>query len=84
MAKLEPSMTLAEMEKRLGYKIGTITYPNENSECFYSDLCPVPHNTYQKTRDEFEQSKRNVCRRMQDIAFDKALPRLGEDSVSHP
>jgi len=57
MAKARLSLTLLEMEVQLGYKVDYLT-SNKHLKRFYSDLTPIPHSAYQRTREEFEKLER--------------------------
>ena len=82
MAKAESSLTLLEMETKLGYKVDTSTYPDEHLERFYSDLRPVYHSTYQRTREEFEESERSRLRQSYATPLDESLQEIGLVRVS--
>ena len=45
------SLTLAEMESKLGYQVLDF---DESVERFYSDYSPVDNSIYEKTKREFE------------------------------
>jgi hypothetical protein len=55
MAKRKPTLTLMEMERKLGYNINSLNYPDEGVNCFYSDLRPVPQCIYD-TKNEVLQA----------------------------
>lgn len=82
MAKVRPSLTLLEMERKLGYRVDSLTYPNKNSDCFYLDLRPIPERTYWKTRQEFEEYERKTHRKDKRIIPEGALPELDLVQVS--
>ncbi len=84
MAKAKPSLTLVEMESQLGYKVDSLTYPDESSERFYSDLRPIPNSTYGKTREEFEEYERKMYRIDERTISEKVLPELDVVKVSRP
>lgn len=84
MAKAKPSLTLAEMESKLGYKVDSWTYPDESAKRFYSNLRPVPNSTYEKTKEEFEVYENKTYRKGYNIVSDKILPELGSIQVSRP
>ena len=82
MAKAKPSLTLVEMESRLGYKVDSLTYPDESSKRFYSDLRPVPNSIYEKTKVEFEEYEKEMYRKDEKSISEKALPELNVVKVS--
>lgn len=82
MAKAKPSPTLVEMESKLGYKVDLLTYPDESSKRFYSDLRPIPNSTYEKTREEFEEYKKKMYDKEEKTISEKALPELDIVKVS--
>ena len=82
MAKAKPSLTLVEMESRLGYKVDSLTYPDESLKRFYSDLRPVPNSIYEKTKVEFEEYKKEMYRKDEKSISEKALPELNIVKVS--
>ncbi len=82
MAKAKPSLTLIEMESKLGYKVDSLTYPDESSERFYSDLRPIPNSIYRKTREEFEEYKRKIYRKDEGTVSEKVLPEFNVVKVS--
>lgn len=82
MAKAKPSLTLVEMESRLGYNVDSLTYPDESSKRFYSDLRPVPNSIYEKTKVEFEEYEKEMYRKDEKSISEKALPELNVVKVS--
>lgn len=62
MAKARPFLTLLEMERKLGYKMGSLDYPNKNTDCFYLDLRQILESVYWKTMREFEEYERRTHR----------------------
>lgn len=82
MAKAQPSQTLVEMESKLGYKVNSLTYPDESSMRFYSDLRPIPNSTYGKTRKEFEEYKKKTYGKDENPISEKVLPELNIARVS--
>ncbi len=82
MAKAKPSLTLVEMESRLGYKVDSLTYPDESSKRFYSDLRPIPNSTYEKTKVEFEEYEKEMYRKDEKSISEKVLPELNVVKVS--
>ncbi len=84
MAKAKPLLTLIEMESQLGYKVDSLTYPDESSERFYSDLRPIPNSTYGKTREEFEEYKRKIYRIDERTISEKVLLELNVVKVNRP
>ena len=82
MAKAKPSLTLVEMESRLGYKVDSLTYPDESLKRFYSDLRPVPNSIYEKTKVEFEEYEKEMYRKDGKSISEKALPELNVVKVS--
>ena len=63
MAKAKPSLTIAQMESVLGYKVDDTTYPSHISGWFYPDLRMVSDSSYERTREEFEihQERMRTC-----------------------
>ena len=61
MAKARPLPTLVQMESRLGFIVDSLTYPDEMSDRFYSDLRLVPSSTYKRTVEEFEEHEKMKC-----------------------
>lgn len=81
MAKRGPLISLAEMEKTLGYQVAESIDPNEATQRFYSDLSPVPQSVYKKTRKEVDEYLRN--RHLRDAAptLEREFPELGAVQV---
>ena len=77
MAKAKPSLTLVEMESKLGYKVDSLNYPEESVKRFYSSLRPVPDSRYEKTKEEFEVYEKKKYRKGSDTISEKVLPQLG-------
>lgn len=82
MAKAQPSQTLVEMESKLGYKVNSLTYPDESSMRFYSDLRPIPNSTYGKTQKEFKEYKKKTYGKDEKTISEKVLPELNIVRVS--
>ena len=82
MAKAKPSLTLAEMESKLGYKVDSLNYPHESVKRFYSDLRLVPKSTFEKTREEFEVYEKKTYRKSYNAISEKVLPELGVVQVN--
>ncbi len=82
MAKARPFPTLVEMEVQLGYKVDSLTYPNEHLQRFYSDLSPVPRSAYQRTREEFEELERKRHSGDFTTTSDRSLQKIGLVQVS--
>ncbi|KAL8648634.1 MAG: hypothetical protein Q9210_004878 [Variospora velana] len=77
MAKSRPFPTLLEMERKLGYKVDSLNYPNKNTDCFYLDLRQIPESIYWKTVREFEEHERRThCKDKRTIS-ERALLELG-------
>ena len=55
MAKRKPTLTLVEMERKPGYEIDSLNYPDDGVKRFYSDLRPVPNSVYERTKKGFEE-----------------------------
>lgn len=72
------------MESKLGYKVDSLTYPDESSKRFYSDLRPIPNSTYGKTREEFEEYEKKMYGKEEKTISEKALPELDIVKVSRP
>ncbi len=84
MAKARPSLTLAEMESKLGYKVNALTYPDESVKRFYADLTPVSSSIYEKTKKEFEVYEKKTYRKGYKTISETVLPELGVVRVSRP
>jgi hypothetical protein len=84
MAKAKPSLTLVEMESKLGYKVDSLAYPDESVKRFYSDLEPMPSSVYEKTRKEFEEYEKKTYGKRYDTISEKVLPELGGVQVCTP
>lgn len=82
MAKAQPSQTLVEMESKLGYKVNSLTYPDESPMRFYSDLRPIPNSTYGKTQKEFKEYKNKTYGKDGKTITEKVLPELAVVKVS--
>ncbi len=82
MAKARPSTTLVEMESKLGYKIDSLTYSDESSKRFYSDLRPIPDSTYERTQKEFEEYEKKKHRKDERAFSTNVLPDLDVVKVS--
>lgn len=82
MAKAQPSPTLVEMESKLGYKVDSLTYPDESSKRFYSNLRPIPNSTYGRTQEEFEEYKKKSYGKDEKTISEKVLPELAVVKVS--
>jgi hypothetical protein len=84
MAKRKPTFTLVEMERKLGYKIDSLNYPDDGVKRFYSDLRPVPDSVYERTKKEFEEhEKQRFCNEDEAIS-EKVLLDFGVSQVSQP
>lgn len=84
MAKCKPTLTLEEIERKLGYQIGSLNYPDEGVKRFYSDLRPVPRSVYERSKKEFEEyERRRFCKEDETIS-EKVLPDFGVPQVSQP
>ncbi|KAI4193078.1 MAG: hypothetical protein LQ348_002978 [Seirophora lacunosa] len=81
MAKARPSLTLVEMEKKLGYKVDSSTYPNKNTDSFYLDLRQIPKSIYLRTRQELDEYERRTHRKDVRAISVRALP---EPDLVHP
>ena len=84
MAKARPSLTLLEMEAKLGYKLDSLNYPDEHLKRFYSDLRPVPRSIYQRTKEEFEEFEKQRYRKDLATISEEFLPESGLVKVSGP
>lgn len=84
MAKAKPSLTIAEMESKLGYKVDSLTYPEENAKRFYSNLRPVSNSIYEKTKEEFEVYEKKRYHKDYITIFEKVLSELSAVQVSRP
>ncbi|KAL8978823.1 MAG: hypothetical protein Q9177_006300 [Variospora cf. flavescens] len=73
MAKSRAFPTLQEIEKKLGYKVDSLDYPNKNTDCFYLDLRQVP--------EKFEEYERRIHRKDKRTTSERALLKLG---LVHP
>ena len=84
MAKRKPTLTLLEMESKLGYKVDSSTHPTETVKRFYSDLRPVPDGTYNKTKREFQEYESKRYRKHNETISEGKVPRLAVAKVSIP
>ena len=84
MAKAKPSLTLVEMESKLGYKVDSFTHPDESVKRFYSSLRPVPNSTYEKTKEEYALYEKEKYRKGYNPISEKVLPELGVVQVKRP
>lgn len=84
MAKAKPSLTIVEMESKLGYKVDSLTCPEENAKRFYSNLRLVPNSTYERTKEEFEVYEKKRYHKDYITISEKVLPELGVVQVSRP
>ncbi|KAF1961562.1 hypothetical protein CC80DRAFT_193879 [Byssothecium circinans] len=84
MAKRTPTLNLAEMEKALGYDTHSLYHFAEPFKRFYSDLRPIAHSGYERTRREFEEMQKKIHSR-QDGDFPEDLVRKLERTqmISH-
>lgn len=87
MAKVQPSLTLAEMESKLGYRVDSaevdsIAYHCDRVQRFYSSFRPVPNSTYERTKEEFEVYKLNIYRERSGVQLEEVLPELDVAQVS--
>jgi len=80
MAKRKPTITLVEMERKLGYKIDDLDCPDDSANRFYSDFRPVLESVYKKTKKEFEEYQKQRFRK--DTILEKALPGFGGAHVT--
>ncbi|OAF55793.1 hypothetical protein VC83_07744 [Pseudogymnoascus destructans] len=81
MAKRKPTLTLVEMERKLGYRIDSSNYPEESVKRFYSDLRPVPSSVYERTKAEFEEHEKQRSAKADDIILEEMLPDF--DIIDH-
>ncbi len=85
MPKARPSLTLVEMEAKLGYRVDSLNYPHEHSKRFYSNLRPVPDSIYQRTREEFEEFENRRYSKDYATIPEQFLQTLGKIKVNwHP
>lgn len=82
MAKVRPTLTVAKMEQKLGFKLEASTDPPDVGERWYSDLSPVCYDLHERTVKEYEECVR-TRRGAQKASPDNAeiLPRPGETVV---
>lgn len=73
MAKLKTSPSLPEMEKELGYSVGSMAFAG--TERFYSDLKPVPNDKLKQFLREYQELTRR------DHRMCHILPKSGQDLV---
>ncbi|KAL9014435.1 MAG: hypothetical protein Q9173_000917 [Seirophora scorigena] len=76
MAKARPSLTLVELERKLGYKVDSLTYPSGNTDSFYLDLRQIPKSIYWKTMQELDECERRTHRKDMRAISERALPEL--------
>ena len=74
MAKVDPSLTLVNMETELGYKVSAPIGIGNEPVRFYSNLEPVPHDLFQRTRDEYEKLKKTPTSKSNDLTPSDDLP----------
>ncbi|KAI4265403.1 MAG: hypothetical protein L6R35_007117, partial [Caloplaca aegaea] len=77
MAKARAFPTLQEIEKKLGYKVDSLDYPNKNTDFFYLDLRQIPESVYWKTVREFEEYERRAHCKDKRTTSERALLELG-------
>jgi hypothetical protein len=82
MAKRKPTLTLMEMESKLGYKIDSLKYPDEGVKRFYSDLRPIPQSVYERTQREFEELQKQKSCKEDEAILESVLPEFGVPRVS--
>ncbi|KAL9021270.1 MAG: hypothetical protein Q9185_001554 [Variospora sp. 1 TL-2023] len=76
MAKSRAIPTLQEIEKKLGYKVDSLDYPNQNTECFYLDLRKIPESVYWKNVREFVEYERTKHCKVKRTTSERALLEL--------
>lgn len=84
MAKVRPSFTLLEMEEAMGCKVGASSSnrPDGAEQRFYSDLRPVPNDTYGLSEKNYQEFvKRKHDKDSGKIAAG-LLPRAGQSEAS--
>ena len=81
MAKRKPTLTFMEMERKLGYKIDSLNYPDEAVKRFYSDLRPVPSSVYERIKTELEEHEKQRFRKKYETTSEKVLPEFGAPQV---
>lgn len=84
MAKRRPSYTLAQMEGMLGYKVEFLNDPHNGLERFYSDLSPVPKDTYKLTGRELGERRRGTNIEVEGFVSNQPVLELGVAHVSTP
>ena len=84
MAKRKPTLTLTEMEKKLGYKIDSLNYPDDGVNRFYSDLTPVPNSVYERTKREFEEHEKQRFLKQDETVSEEVFLDRGVPQVSQP
>ncbi|KAL2131229.1 hypothetical protein VTI74DRAFT_5380 [Chaetomium olivicolor] len=81
MAKVKPVLTLMEMEDDMGYKVDASSRPDDAEKRFYSDLRPVPDDTYGLTEKNYQEFvKRKHDKDSGKIAAG-LLPRAGQSDT---
>ncbi len=78
MAKSKPTLTLAEMERELGYKADSLNQTTEAVKRFYSDLRPVPDCAYEKMKRELEEYERKKDRKNREGLPVQLISELGD------
>lgn len=58
MAKAKPMPTVEKMVSILRYGVNALSYLNESSKRFYSNLTTIPTSTYDQLKKEFEEHEK--------------------------
>ncbi|KAB5560311.1 hypothetical protein GE09DRAFT_87148 [Coniochaeta sp. 2T2.1] len=68
MAKLRPTLTLAEMEEEMGFRLSEVSSSMTTTGRLYSNLRPVSSDLYERTEKEHEEFVRRRKRAKRDSA----------------
>jgi len=71
-----------EMEDEMGYKIDALNRPNEAEKRFYSDLTPVPDDTYGLTEKDYQEFVKRKHDKDSGKVAAGALPKAGQSEAS--
>lgn len=84
MAKLRPTLTLAEMEEEMGFRLSEVSSSMTTTGRLYSNLRPVSSDLYERTEKEHEEFVRRRKRAKRDSAKGISCISLrpGESEVS--
>ncbi len=84
MAKAKPTLTLTEMESKMGYRVDSLTLLRDGVKRFYSNLRPVPNSNYERIKEEFEVYEKKAYREGYSTISEEVFPELDIVQVSGP